>query len=47
MTLISGVSAASIIGSGSVVGSGGLTSDVTWDDAFPGTATGTVNGLTG
>ncbi len=46
MTLISGVSAASIIGSGSVVGSGGLTSDVTWDDAFPGTATGTVNGLT-
>ena len=46
MTLISGVSAASIIGSGWVVGSGRLTSDVTWDDAFPGTATGTVNGLT-
>ncbi len=46
MTLISGVSAATIIGSGSVVGSGGLLSDVTWDDTFPGTATGTVNGLT-
>jgi hypothetical protein len=46
MTLIGGVSAASIIGSGSVVGSGGLTSDVVWDDVFPGSATGTINGLT-
>ena len=46
MVLVSWVSAASIIGSGSVVGSGSLTTDVTWDDTFPGTATGTVNGLT-
>lgn len=46
MTLISGVSAATVIGSGSVVGSGGLTSNVTWNDTFPGTATGTINGLT-
>lgn len=46
MILVSGTSAASIIGSGSVVGSGALTTDVTWDDTFPGTATGTVNGLT-
>ena len=45
MTLMSHVSAASIIGSGSVVGSGALTSNVTWDDAFPGSATGAVNGL--
>lgn len=39
------VFAASNIGTGSVVGSGGLTSNVVWDDAFPGTATGVVNGL--
>lgn len=39
------VFAASNIGTGSVVGSGGLTSNVVWDDAFPGTATGTVNGI--
>ncbi len=45
MTLISGASAATIIGSGSVVGSGALTSNVTWNDTFPGTATGTINGL--
>ncbi len=45
MTLIWGVSAATIIGSGSVVGSGGLTSNVTWNDTFPGIATGTINGL--
>lgn len=37
--------ATTIIGSGSVVGSGGLTSNVVWDDNFPGTATGIVNGL--
>ena len=44
MTLVSGVHAATI-GSGSVVGSGALTSNVVWNDTFPGTATGTVNGL--
>ncbi len=37
--------AATTIGSGSVVGSGSLTSNVVWDDNFPGTATGIVNGL--
>lgn len=37
--------AASNIGTGSVVGSGALTTNVVWDDAFPGTATGTVNGI--
>lgn len=45
MTLASGVHAASNIGTGSVVGSGALDSAVVWDDAFPGTATGVVNGL--
>lgn len=40
-----GAYAASNIGTGSVVGSGALTSNVVWDDAFPGTATGVVNGL--
>jgi hypothetical protein len=33
------------IGTGSVVGSGALTSTVVWNDTFPGTATGTINGL--
>jgi hypothetical protein len=37
--------AATNIGTGSVVGSGSLTSNVVWDDNFPGFATGTVNGL--
>lgn len=37
--------AATIIGSGTVAGSGALTTDVTWNDSFPGTATGTINGL--
>ena len=37
--------AATNIGSGVVVGSGALTSNVVWDDAFPGSATGVVNGL--
>ncbi len=45
MVLVSGVSAATNIGTGSVVGSGGLTSSVVWNDLFPGTATGTINGL--
>jgi hypothetical protein len=39
------ITTGSIIGTGTVVGSGGLTSNVVWDDAFPGTATGTINGL--
>jgi len=37
--------AATNIGTGSVVGSGSLSTNVVWDDAFPGAATGTVNGL--
>jgi hypothetical protein len=45
MALASGVSAATNIGSGTVVGSGGLTQNVVWNDTFPGTATGTINGL--
>lgn len=44
MSLISTVSAANI-GTGTVTGSGGLTSSVVWNDIFPGTATGTINGL--
>ena len=38
--------AATNIGTGSVVWSGALSSPVVWNDAFPGTATGVVNGLT-
>lgn len=46
MTLVtSSAFAATNIGTGSVAGSGSLTTNVVWDDAFPGTATGTVNGL--
>lgn len=41
----SSIHAATTIGSGSVVGSGALTTDVVWNDAFPGTATGSVNGI--
>jgi hypothetical protein len=37
--------AATNIGTGSVVGSGALTTNVVWNDTFPGTATGTINGL--
>lgn len=37
--------AATNIGSGTVSGSGGLTTNISWDDAFPGVATGSVNGL--
>ena len=44
MTLVSSASAATI-GSGTVVGSGGLTTSVVWNDVFPGTATGTINGI--
>ena len=33
------------IGTGSVVGSGSLSAPVVWNDLFPGTATGTINGL--
>ena len=45
IVLMSGASAASTIGSGSVTGSSALTQNVVWDDAFPGTATGTVTGI--
>jgi hypothetical protein len=44
MTLSSGAYAA-VIGSGTVEGSGSLSTDITWNDTFPGTATGTINGL--
>ena len=37
--------AATNIGTGTVSGSGGLTTNVVWDDNFPGMATGSVNGL--
>lgn len=45
--MVSAVSSygATNIGTGSVVGSGALSAPVVWDDAFPGTATGVVNGL--
>jgi hypothetical protein len=44
LSLASSVSAANI-GTGTVVSSGALTSSVVWNDLFPGTATGTINGL--
>lgn len=37
--------AATNIGTGTVVGSGALTTNVVWNDLFPGTATGVINGL--
>ncbi len=37
--------AATTIGTGSVVGSGALSANVVWNDTFPGSATGVVNGL--
>lgn len=47
LTLSQGmVSAASTIGTGTVTGSPALTAPVTWDDAFPGTATGVITGIT-
>jgi hypothetical protein len=36
---------AAIIGSGSVQWSGALTSNINWNDVFPGTASGTINGI--
>lgn len=36
---------AAVIGSGSVQGSGALTSNITWNDVFPGSASGTINGI--
>lgn len=45
MTMASTVQAATTIGSGTVAGSGALTTNVVWNDAFPGTATGTINGI--
>jgi hypothetical protein len=45
MVLATTIHAASNIGTGSVEGSGALDSAVVWDDLFPGTATGIVNGL--
>lgn len=46
ITTTMGSYAATTIGTGSVVWSGALSSNIVWDDAFPGTATGTINGLT-
>ncbi|MDD2907686.1 MAG: hypothetical protein PHH98_03520 [Candidatus Gracilibacteria bacterium] len=37
--------AATVIGSGSVAGTGAFNSSVIWDDAFPGFATGSVSGI--
>ena len=46
MTLISGVQAATNIGTGSVVGSGALDASVVWNDTYTtASATGTVAGL--
>lgn len=45
ITTTMGSYAATTIGSGSVTGSGGLTTNIQWDDAFPGSATGTISGL--
>ena len=36
---------ASFIGSGTVVSSGALTTNINWNDAFPGSASGTINGI--
>ncbi len=36
---------ASFIGSGTVVSSGALTVNINWNDAFPGTASGSINGI--
>lgn len=36
---------ASVIGSGTVQGSGALTTNINWNDTFPGTASGTINGI--
>lgn len=36
---------ASVIGSGAVQGSGALNSNINWNDVFPGSASGTINGI--
>jgi hypothetical protein len=36
---------ASQIGTGTVTGSGGLTTAINWNDAIPGSASGTINGI--
>jgi hypothetical protein len=38
-------SALTNIGTGSVVGSGAMSQAIVWNDTFPGTATGTINGI--
>ena len=43
--ITSSIANAANIGSGTVVGSGALTTNVVWNDTFPGTATGTINGI--
>jgi len=42
---LGGAYAATTIGQGTVTGNAGLTQNIVWDDAFPGTATGTVSGI--
>jgi len=45
-TQFANVFAASTIGSGSVTGDTSFDTNIIWDDAFPGSATGTVSGIT-
>lgn len=45
LTGIGSIAYASIIGSGTVQGSGALTTNINWNDVFPGTASGTINGI--
>lgn len=40
-----GTVSASFIGSGTVASSGALTVNINWSDTFPGTASGTINGI--
>jgi len=40
-----GIANAAIIGSGTVQWSGALTTNINWNDVFPGTASGTINGI--
>lgn len=44
-TQFANVFAASNIGTGSVTGDGSFDTNIVWDDAFPGSATGTVTGI--
>lgn len=44
-TTLSGVSAATQIGTGSVTGSGAFDAAIMWDDTFPGTASGAVTDI--